>query len=122
MALQGGRRAAELLTRAGLVLEPRRPRHRGLAAVALMLASLAAGAGAGYLHGWQRSRVELADAVALPDPQDLRRRLGESELTLRMARARSAELERQIDALNQNLHQCREELAFFSKARDDRRP
>jgi len=39
-------------------------------------------------------------------------------LLLRVSEARSQELERQIDALNQRLRECQEELTFFRKARD----
>jgi len=39
-------------------------------------------------------------------------------LQLRVSDARSQELERQIDALNQRLRECQEEVAFFRKTRE----
>ena len=40
---------------------------------------------------------------------------------LRVADARSQELERQIDALNQKLAESQDELTFFRKAREGRK-
>jgi hypothetical protein len=40
---------------------------------------------------------------------------------LRISDARSKELERQVDALNQRLRECSDELSFFRKARDGKK-
>jgi hypothetical protein len=40
---------------------------------------------------------------------------------LRLADARSHELERQIDALNQKLTESQDELTFFRKAREGKK-
>ena len=42
-------------------------------------------------------------------------------MAMQLSEARSAELERQIDALNQKLAESQEQLTFVRKAREGRR-
>ncbi len=63
--------------------------------------------------------------VAAPAPADpalplLRRQLAEAQMALQLSEARSHELERQIDALNQKLAESQEQLTFVRKAREGR--
>jgi multidrug resistance efflux pump len=48
----------------------------------------------------------------------LEQALAQARMALQVSEARSHELEREIDSLNQRLRQGQEELAFFRKARD----
>jgi len=59
-----------------------------------------------------------ADVAAQMQP--LRQEVDQTRLALRLAAARSHELERQVDALNQRLREATEELTFFRKAREAR--
>ena len=52
--------------------------------------------------------------------EPLRHEVDQTRLALRLATARSEELERQVDALNQRLREATEELTFFRKAREAR--
>jgi uncharacterized protein HemX len=112
-----GRIATHRLTHAGLVLSPQRAGRGWLAALGLVLALAAAGAG-GYAAGRLQPQDVQRLGHALRDNQGLQQALEQARLALRMSEARSQELERQIDALNQRLRECQDELTFFRKARD----
>jgi chromosome segregation ATPase len=60
--------------------------------------------------------------VALKDLQQLQQAQEQARLQLRVAEARSQELEHQIDSLNQRLRESQEELTFFRKSRETKRP
>jgi hypothetical protein len=51
----------------------------------------------------------------------LRQQLEQARMGLRVADARSQELEKQIDALNQKLTESQDELTFFRKAREGKK-
>jgi predicted ribosomally synthesized peptide with SipW-like signal peptide len=107
------------LARARLVLSSaRRGRIGWLVGVAL----LAALGGAGASHAYWHARMDAAQqrTAAFDDAQELRRALEQSRLLQRVSDARSHELERQIELLNQKLRECQEELTFFRQARDAR--
>jgi hypothetical protein len=111
------------LTRVGLMLAPQRRAGRGLGVAALFVAAaFAAGVGASELL---REPVKAPVAALASGPSaevvQLRERLEQASLALRVADARSAELEHQIDALNQKLSQSQDELTFFRKARESRK-
>lgn len=115
MSIHPGRNATRELTRIGLVLSPRRARGGWLAALALGVIALAIGAGGSYLY-WQPAAQDVHQlAGVLRDNQQLQQKLEQTGMSLRLAQARSQELEHQIDALNRQLHECQEELTFFRK-------
>jgi hypothetical protein len=122
LSLRLGRHATRELTRVGLVLAPRRGSGRWLVRWAMLAMVLGAGAGLGYAARGELPATVLPAPVG-PSPEVLRlRREGEqSRLALRLAEARSQELERQVDALNERLRESTEELTFFRKAREGRR-
>jgi uncharacterized protein HemX len=106
------------LARARLVLSARRGGGGRLVAGLLVVAALLAGAGASHLY-WRRQLAPLQQqAAALKDLAGLRQGLEQARLMQRLADGRSQELERQVDALNQRLRECQEELTFFRKAHD----
>jgi uncharacterized protein HemX len=112
-----GRAATHQLTHGGLVLAPRRTGRAWWLAALLALALVGSGGG-GYLAGRLQPHDVHKLAAALRDNQALQQALEQTRLTLRMSEARSRELERQIDALNQRLRECQDELTFFRKTRD----
>jgi molecular chaperone GrpE (heat shock protein) len=74
------------------------------------------------MHGFTTAR-EADNAAPAADPtQPLREALAQAEGALRLEQARSRELERQIDTLNRRLVETQEELTFFRKSRDERKP
>ena len=101
---------------------PERGARRWLLRAVLLLGALVAGAGC------RRSSAATTPWPALqpaPAAADSRRscsrfatRSTRTRLALRLATARSQELERQVDALNQRLRESTEELTFFRKARE----
>lgn len=101
-----------------LVLSPGGARRGWLVWCAVVLAALLAGAAASHLHWSQRLGELRQETVALKDHRHLEQTQQQTNLLLRMSEARSHELERQIDALNQGLRECQVDLAFFRKARD----
>lgn len=118
MAIGFGHTATRDLTHVGLVLAPRRVRGAWLARVALVVGALATGAGIGYVIRDQRPLAAQQPAGLAPEAQQLRQQLEQTRLALRLADARSQELEHQIDALNQRLRESTDELTFFRKARE----
>lgn len=94
------------------------------AGLAALLVALLAGAVAG--HAWWPQQPEAArpdnGRPLEQDPmQKLKTELATTLLQVRVAEARSSELERQIDTLNQSLHACQEEVTFFRKAVNSKR-
>jgi hypothetical protein len=119
MAIGFGRTPSHDVTRLGLRLAPRQARGRWLVALALLALMLASGVGIGWLLHERTLPV-----VAAPPPgpsletRQLRQQLEEARMGARLADARSHELERQIDALNQKLTESQDELTFIRKARE----
>ena len=118
-----GRIATRRLTQVRLELMPQRGARRWLVRSALILGALAAGAGAGVV-GRDSAMAALqpppAVDAASAQIEPLRQEIDQARLALRLATARSQELERQVDALNQRLRESTEELTFFRKAREGR--
>lgn len=113
------------LARMDLVLAPGRGAGARVRAVLLALLAVAAAAGGGWWVGMQGAgagvlRLAASAAPSETPPGDtapsLAPSLEQARVALQVAQARGQELERQIDALNQRLHQCQEELMFFRKA------
>ena len=122
MSIRLGHQATRHLTHAGLVLSARRGRRLQFAGAMVVLAALAIGAAGSYVY-WSRNPLGGQQlAAALHEKQQLQQRLDQSLMTLRLTEARGQELERQIDALNQRLRECQEELTFFRQAKDGKRP
>ena len=119
-----GRIATRRLTQVSLELMPRRGARRWLLRSVLILGALGAGAAAGVVGRDQamaamQAPPPVVDAVAA-QMQPLRHEVDQTRLALRLSTARSQELERQVDSLNQRLREATEELSFFRKAREAR--
>ena len=118
-----GHQATRDLTRVGLTLAPRRRSGRGaLVAMVLVAASFAAGLATTELLR-ERAPEVVVRVPAAPTAElvQLRQQLEQARMGLRIADARSQELEKQIDSLNQKLTESQDELTFFRKAREGRR-
>lgn len=113
--------APKNLARIRLVLEPGRVRRGWIIWCALIIAAVLAGAAGSHFYWSQQLGQLQQQVVALNDLQQLQQALEQSRLQLRVSDARSQELERQIDALNQRLRECQEEVAFFRKTREGKR-
>ena len=110
------------LTHVGITLARQRRRGRWLLAPLVVVVALALGAAIGYLAHERATPVVVArPALPAPELAPLRRELAEARLAMQLSEARSAELERQIDALNQKLAESQEQLTFVRKAREGRR-
>ena len=117
-----GRAATRDLTRVGLTLAPKRASApRWLAALLLAGVAFAAGLGAGELLREPTAPVAVRAPAPSAEIGPLRQQLEQARMGLRVADARSQELERQIDALNQKLTEAQDELTFFRKAREGRK-
>ena len=118
-----GHQATRDLTRVGLTLAPRRRSGRGaLVAMVLVAASFAAGlATTELLRGRAPEVVVRVPAAPTAELVQLRQQLELARMGLRIADARSQELEKQIDALNQKLTESQDELTFFRKAREGKK-
>ena len=119
-----GRIATRRLTQVSLELMPRRGARRWLLRSALLIGALGAGAAVGVV-GREQAMAALPAPPAAVDAtaaqiQPLREEIDQNRSALRLATARSQELERQVDALNQRLREATEELSFFRKARESR--
>jgi len=118
------RLAPRNLARSHVVVAPRSPRRARMGAAAAGFAALLAGAGASHAYWhhhtgfWQPQPAVAEQASEL---QPLTQELATTRLQARVAQARSQELERQIDTLNQSLHACQEEVTFFRKAVNGKR-
>jgi uncharacterized protein HemX len=121
MSFGFGGTATRDLTHVGITLARQRRRGRWLLAPALLVLALALGVAIGYLLHERAAPVVVA-APATPDPAlpPLRRQVAEAQMALQLSEARSHELERQIDALNQKLAESQEQLTFVRKAREGR--
>jgi uncharacterized protein HemX len=121
MSFGFGGTATRDLTHVGITLARQRRRGRWLLAPALLVIALSLGAAIGYLLH-ERAVPIVGAAPAAPDPAlpPLRRQLAEAQMALQLSEARSHELERQIDALNQKLAESQEQLTFVRKAREGR--
>lgn len=125
--MQSSRTVPKNLARVQLELMPRPPRSAPLGWLAAL--AVAAAAGAAALHVHTRLQTEAPHAAAPADPhgpaqspaQSLAENLERTRLQLRVAEARSLELERQVDLLNQRLHASQEEVTFFRKAVNGKR-
>lgn len=121
MAIGFGRTASQRLSHVGLVVAPRRRASRWWLRAAVAAGVLGFGIGAGYLWRESTTPPPQAPAASPAEVRALRDQLDQSRLAQRLSQARSRELERQIDTLNQQLAESQEQLAFFRKARDGRR-
>jgi uncharacterized protein HemX len=109
------------LTHVAITLARQRRRGRWLLGPVLVAFALALGAGIGYaVHERVAAVVVAPPAAASPELPQLRQRLAEAQMGLQLSDARSHELERQIDALNQKLSEAQEQLTFVRKAREGR--
>jgi hypothetical protein len=118
-----GRKASRDLARVGLTLAPRPRSGRRLLALALLaIAAFAAGFGSAELLREPAPAV-VVRAPAGPSAElvQLRQQLEQERMAARVADARSHELERQIDSLNQKLTESQDELSFFRKAREGKK-
>ena len=123
MSIGFGHAGTRELTRVGLTLAPRRGSGRRIVlATVLVGAAFAAGLASGELLREQPAPV-VARAPAAPNAElvQLRQQLEQARMGLRVADARSQELEKQIDALNQKLTESQDELTFFRKAREGKK-
>jgi septal ring factor EnvC (AmiA/AmiB activator) len=120
-----GGAATHDLTRVGLTLAPQPRRARAvLFVVALVAAAFATGAAVVLVQERAQPVVVRAPIVApapAPELPQLRQQLEQAKMSLRLAEARGQELERQVDALNQQLTESQDELTFFRKAREGRK-
>ena len=118
MSIGFGRTASQQLSHVGLVVAPRRRAGRRWIGAGVVAAALASGVGAGYL--WRESAI-LPPAASPVEVRALRDEVEQGRMALRLAQARSAELEHQIDTLNQQLAESQEQLTFFRKSREGKR-
>jgi hypothetical protein len=117
-----GRAATRDLTRVGLTLSPQRASvPRWLTALLLAAATFAAGFGAAELLREREAPVVVRAPAPSAELAPLRQQLEQARMGLRVADARSQELERQIEALNLKLTEAQDELTFFRKAREGRK-
>ena len=124
MSTAFGRRASQDLARVGLTLAPQRGSGRRVLGLSLLaIAAFAAGVGVReLLHEQAPPVVVRAPAGPSAELVQLRVQLEQARMSSRISDARSHELERQIDALNQKLTESQDELSFFRKAREGRKP
>jgi hypothetical protein len=116
-------KASRDVARVGLTLTPRRRSGRRAAAAALLVAgAFAAGLGADELLPARVPAVVVqAPPAPVPELVQLRQQLDQARMALRVADARSQELEKQVDALNHKLTESQDELTFFRKAREGKK-
>ena len=119
MSTPPARHAPNRLAQVRLVLSPGSARRGWLIGCALVVTALLAGIAAGHYVSIALGAAP-PNEVALQQLHSAQQALEQSRLQLRAADARSHELERQVDALNQRVRECLEELTFFRKARDGR--
>ena len=124
MSIRFWRVAPRNLARIRLVLSPGRARRGWIVWCALVIAALLAGAAGSHVYWSERLGVVQQQASVLNDMrglQHLQQGLEQSRLQMRVSEARGQELERQINALNQRLRECQEEVTFFRTARERKR-
>ena len=120
MMMQSSRTVPKNLARVQLELMPRPPRSAWLGWLAALIVAAAGGAAALHVHTRQQAAPPQHSA-ALPGLQGVEQNLERTRLQPRVAEARSLELERQVDLLNQRLHASQEEVTFFRKAVNGKR-
>ena len=118
-----GHKATRDLTRVGLMLAPRRRSGRSaVVATVLVAAAFAAGLATGEVLRERAPALVVQEPAAPPaELVQLRQQLEQARMGLRIADARSQELEKQIDALNQKLTESQDELTFIRKAREGKK-
>ena len=121
MSIRLWRVAPKNLARIRLVLSPGRARRSWIVWCALVIAALLAGAAASHAYWSARLGPLQSQAAALKDLQPLQHGQEQSRLKLRLSESHGQELERQIDALNQRLRECQDDLAFLRKAHNGKR-
>jgi hypothetical protein len=121
VAIGFGRTSSQRLSHVGLVVAPRRRASRWWLRGAAVAAVAASAGAAGWLVRERAIPPPQAPAASPAEVRALRDGLEQGRLALRLADARSRELEHQIDTLNQQLAESQEQLTFFRKARDGRR-
>ncbi|MDO9074826.1 MAG: hypothetical protein Q7U73_16335 [Rubrivivax sp.] len=104
-----------------LVLAPGNRRRTQLVQAAALAAALLAGATASHLYWQQQGAQWRQDAVPMQSLHLAEQALAQARLQLQVSEAHGRELEKQIDALNQRLRACLEEVTFFRKGRDTTR-
>ncbi|MBB4013709.1 hypothetical protein [Niveibacterium umoris] len=109
------------LTHAGLVLTRRKwpATHLLLGAAAGVFVALLLIAGFFLFAPESESVRELASARS--EMRTLQKTLEERTLHARMSEARAAELERQVDTLNERIRALQDEVTFFRKAQEGKR-
>ena len=105
--------APQELTRVGLVVAPRPRRHGKLIGGAVLALALGVGIALALPH--------VRPPAAAPEVAQWQQQIEQQRLALGMAESNANELKRQIDTLNQQLRESREELTFFRQARDAKR-
>lgn len=106
------------LARVPLVLAPGNRRRAHLLQALALVAALLGGAAASHLYGREQRAAWQEDAVPMQRLLQTEQALAQVRLQLQMSEAHGRELEHQVDALNQRLRACLEEVAFFRKGRD----
>jgi uncharacterized protein HemX len=107
-----------------LALAPLVLAHRGrgrLLQVAALVLALLAGAVGSHLYWRDQLAQWRQGAVPMSDFRQAEQALAQARLQLQMAQGHGRGLEQQIDALNQRLRACLEEVTFFRKGRDTQR-
>ncbi|MDH5338982.1 MAG: hypothetical protein OEW22_04340 [Rubrivivax sp.] len=117
--MRTGSQHAQGIARVDIELTSRAPRAQRRTALWLALLLAVAGAavtqpGRAVLH-WVWPPVA---ALPAPDLGALEQALEQTRMRLHLSEARSRELERQIDSLNQRLREGQEQLTFFRNARN----
>ncbi|MDQ2736376.1 MAG: hypothetical protein M3Y55_15615 [Pseudomonadota bacterium] len=119
MAIGFSRTATHDLSHVGLALAPRRGGPAWLVRTLVVVAIFGIGVWLGQaLPGRNVPAPVPVPDVAASQARALRVELEQARLAQRLSDARSQELERQIDALNQRLSEAHDELTFFRKAHE----
>jgi len=94
---------------------------RGAVMVAALAGAVLVGAAGCHVY-WDGRLTQLQrDAVPMAQHRQAEQALTQTRLQLQMSEAHGRELEHQIDALNQRLRVCLEEVTFFRKGHEARR-
>ena len=121
MAIGLGPTASQRLSHVGLVVAPKRRAGRWWLGAGVVATACATGIAGGVL--WRESPIPTPQppAASPAEVRAWRDQVEQGRLALRLSDARSRELERQIDTLNQQLAESQEQLTFFRKSREGRR-
>jgi uncharacterized membrane protein (Fun14 family) len=117
MAIRPWHGAHKRLTHGAIVLSPARTRRGWAGSVTLAVLALLAGAAANQLFWLDHIGAARQHVVSTATLQALQQDVERVTLEHRVSVAHSQELERQVDALTQQLRQQEDELTFFRKAR-----